>query len=365
MLLNPGCRCRIALGPYERLAVGLAACSHSARVCCTVGITIHSFSNDDHRCQSLPLLAGTVRSVTNAGVDPETAAPPPFALSQLASGLTRSQNGGCDAVDGSRYALVAVALLCVLTLGTAATTLESAVTTDPADEIDIDWDSVPIGQSTAADIREAIEEESSSATDTAETDLDGDSEAPAERDAESDRSAGASSSASDAGDSGSAATAETLWDRLLALFAALLRVLIPIAAILALALLAYRYRERLRGRLTRTSPDDASGILPASRWPDGEPVTAVDRAWVAMVRAAGPERPETMTPAECAVAARESGLNEEAVELITSAFERVHYGGASADDFTESAQRALQRLDGHPEATAAVPIGIATREGPQ
>ncbi|WP_418280353.1 DUF4129 domain-containing protein [Halorubrum sp. DTA98] len=274
-------------------------------------------------------------------------------------------------MESSRYALAAVALLCVLAIGTSATSLESTVTTDPADEIDIDWDRLPIGQSTAADIRDDIQdghEDGDGGVDATDSGVEREAETGsgtgqgsgvdeldgAERDGgtSQDGDAGRDGGAgSDADGPGTTTALPTVWDLLWSLLAALLRVLIPVVVLLALAALAYRYRRRISSLLGRTATPDVRGPESVDRWPDREPSTAVDQAWVRMVRRVDPARPATMTTTECAVAAREAGLDADAVELITSAFERVHYGGEPPAAVADSARTGLQRLGEHGETT--------------
>lgn len=255
-------------------------------------------------------------------------------------------------MDESRYVSVAVALLCVTAIGMSATTLESTVATDPADEIDIDWDRVPLGQDTAADIRDDIEGDRSEEVSSVDAEGGDDSAGGAERDES------ASSGSVEAGTTAASQPEWSLWSALLAV----LRVVIPILVLLILAGIAYRYRDRLLERIEQESTDDRREPPEDGSWPKDEPSTTVDRAWVAMVRRVNPERPATMTPAECAAAARESGLDGEAVDLVTSAFERVHYGGESPEALAEQAQTSLRCFGEDGEPTGVTRADRPTRE---
>lgn len=287
-----------------------------------------------------------------------------------------------------------IALLAITSLSVASTTLETSLTTDPDDEINPDWDSLPIGQGDAAAIQESIEgggEESDDPGDPTDADpddgdtgggADGDPDGEADggddgdgdelggsdgdegegtggddRDAiggggEDGDAAGGSGGGDGAGSGsadgmGPAGDEPSLFDRLVALLSLLLRLLLPIVAILAVAALAYRYRDVLAdffGRGSRTTP--ANEPQPAAgRWPGRPPEHDVDRAWVEMIRRLDPDRPETTTPDECRALARARGVDHDAVESIVSAFERVHYGGCSVDTELDRAREGLRTLE--------------------
>jgi len=142
-------------------------------------------------------------------------------------------------------------------------------------------------------------------------------------------------------------TNRSLFDRLIALLSRLFRLLLPIAAVLAVAALAYRYRDLLAdlfGRDSRTTPATESRPT-AERWPGTTPEHDVDRAWVELIRRLNPNRPETTTPDECRALARVRGADRDAVESIVSAFERVHYGGCSVDAEADRAREGLRALE--------------------
>ncbi|WP_435095575.1 DUF4129 domain-containing protein [Halorubrum sp. N11] len=215
-----------------------------------------------------------------------------------------------------------IALLALTSLSVASTTLETSLTTDPDDEINPDWDSLPIGEDDASAIQESIESGGG----------EGD---------------GGSASGSVDG-AGSAVDEPSLFDRLIALLSQLFRLLLPIVAVLTAAALAYRYRDVLAdffGRDSRTTsatkPRSAAG-----HWPGASPEHDVDRAWVEVVRRLNPDRPETTTPDECRALARVRGVDRDAVESIVSAFEHVHYGGCSVDTEVDRAREGLRALEG-------------------
>lgn len=258
-------------------------------------------------------------------------------------------------MNSSRLAPVAVALLCITALGVSATTLETTLTTDPDEEIDPEYELLPIGQEDALTIQQEMD-----GTDEGDpgNGQDGDPTDESEDDPSDPDESDEESAASDSGDdgtgssddgTGTAPSAPDLLDRLLALLLALLRVLMPAAVVLASLALAVRYRERIAAALAALvasgAPDDRSPVRDEiEAWPPAAPENPVDRAWVTMVRQAGLDRPAVMTPSECAAAAREAGLDPRAVADITDAFERVHYGGRPASAEAERAEDGLRRL---------------------
>ena len=226
-----------------------------------------------------------------------------------------------------------VAALCITAIGVSATTMESSVATDPDDEIDT-YEILPIGQDDAHSLQKQMEGEESS---------DEGGESDAESQAAEDESAAASEEST-----GMGATPPSLLDRLLDLLLALVRFLLAVAVLLVLGGLGYRYRDRIADAFwDMLQPnDDAAAIEYEERsWPEGDPSNAVERAWLELVRRVDPERPAMMTPSECADAAKRAGLESSAVETITTAFERVEYGGVPPDEEEARVEDALEQIE--------------------
>lgn len=268
-------------------------------------------------------------------------------------------------MTGGRLAPLLVALLCFTAIGVSATTLDSTLTTDPDDEIDLEYDRLPIGEEDAADVQDQL----NGSTDPSSTRSDASEEGSGEEttpdtSTEERREGAASGSAGDDGSEGTAAGGDgdtgqgtgsgagtrDLLDRLLALLAAILRVLVPLLVLAALLATAVRYRERIAALLGAILGDDeaptAEAADPGEPWPPTEPANPVDRAWVALVAQVDPDRPALMTPAEVAEAARDAGLDADAVDAITRAFERVTYGGRPPSAEVDRARDGLRRLQG-------------------
>lgn len=242
--------------------------------------------------------------------------------------------------------VTALAVVCVVSIGVSATTLESAVQTDPDDVIDLDWERIPIGEDAAIAVKaEMAENGELHETETpgtegreevdhrqqpgGENQADGRTERLRER---------ALSSAQEAASSPDPFP----WG--------LLRLISAIATLAGVAALGYQYTRR-RGDGNAGSTGSSTAAPP---WPPAGPTTEVDRAWFAMVRRLDVDRPWTRTPTEFAAAAVEAGMDPDAVERVTSAFEDVHYGGAPVTStHRERARAGLGELDIDPEGGLA------------
>lgn len=277
----------------------------------------------------------------------------------------------------SRAIPVVIAVLSISALGVAATTLETTLTADPDEVIDMDSDRVPIGQGSAETLLEEVNsggdeagEPSEAGDGSAEAAVDdgspettgsGDGDAGDRTDPPESGDTGDEIDPSGSGDgpegstgavagenagSGSGAGAEGETGVPRPFLATVLQVLL----VVVLAALAYRYHGALLSALGRRSADVAPETSEASGsdtnpWPGASPSNVVDRAWLAMIQRIEPERPETATPTECVALARDRGADVEAVEAIAMAFERVHYGGVSAVTEESRAREGLRRID--------------------
>ena len=240
-----------------------------------------------------------------------------------------------------------VAVVCVVAMGVSATTLESSVGTDPDDVIDLDWERLPIGERAAVELKAEMAENGDSVE--AERPVPADERVPRPQSRpdpgrQDERRPGGSVDEPQpmAGmDDSPAGTAPETWDPF--------RLLAIVALLAALGVVAYRYGGRFLDRWA--TEENRANPAP---WPPREPRSEVDRAWFAMVRCLDVERPWTRTPAEFAAAAVDAGMDPDAVEKVTAAFEAVHYGGASVTPtLRERARSGLRRLDLEPEGEPA------------
>lgn len=261
------------------------------------------------------------------------------------------------------------AVLCVLSIGVSATTLESSMRTDPDDVIDLDWERVPIGEDTAAEMKQEMQDngdrhapgetgEERTVGGSRRGDVEERSQAESEgREAENAerRQAGNAESqqardgGGQAGQSGATSQQDTgtgipdpfPWNLLWVLAAVVLGVV--------LLLLGYRWA----GRLVPSSRPANGGGEPTP-WPPADPTTDVDRAWITMVGRLDLDQPWTRTPAELAETAIEAGMDPEGVRAVTATFSEVRYGGSAVTEaHRERARSALRRIDPVPEGGPA------------
>lgn len=263
-------------------------------------------------------------------------------------------------MNRSRLSAVVVVVLTLAALGVAATTLETTLTTDPDEEINPNWDRLPIDEQQAAALKGEMRDD--------EPTVDGADSPPDGTDTDS-ATGGAEPDPSPSGTE--PIRLETEGPLTLTEPApeppeeddSLLRSLLPWAVGLFVVLgvvVGFVYRSEI-GRPsiieydsamvspTETTPSTEPAVTESddrpTEWPDCEPATVVDEAWVTMAQQVA-DRPSTTTPAECIGQAREAGHDSEAVEAIATAFERVHYGGHTASEEAPRAQDGLSRLTG-------------------
>jgi len=247
----------------------------------------------------------------------------------------------------SNVASVAVALLCVLAFGMAGTSLESAVSTEPDEVIDVDYDEVPIGQERGETIKQSVSNDQNGEQTNPSSDRDGSSSENAKK------SDGGETQPDTGGTDGERTVGygePSLLDRLLSLLRALLAVVLPVLAVVISAALLYRYRHRLAALLGILANDsggapDHSGDESTEPWGGAEPSSVVDWVWLDLVRRIDLDRPETKTPAEVQAAAVRSGMDSGAVETVTRTFRDVHYGDEElSDGRRQRVNRSAERL---------------------
>lgn len=287
-------------------------------------------------------------------------------------------------MNAESYLTVLLAVCCIGAAGVSATTLDSTISQTPDDVIDVDFSKLPIGEDQGASVKGAVQGEGSPSQ--AGSGGDGSPESPADDSSDSDgqsdggspQEAGAGSSGGQDGEdgsetggsSGSGSSGGSANDgssggsgpgtgpgsgtsplSLLEWFLALLRRLLPLLVLLALAALAYRYRRHLVALglavVAVLGGDDEGRSTNASEWPSERPDNEVHRAWLSMVAETDIEEPRTRTPSQCAAAAIEANLDPSAVRTLTDVFEEVRYGERPVtDERRERARDGLQRLRG-------------------
>jgi hypothetical protein len=294
-------------------------------------------------------------------------------------------------MNGDTLGTLALALVCVLALSVTASAVQSAVSTSPDDAIDVDTGSMPVSQEDAANIERKVQGNSKGSTGGAEeqTDTDAastDSEESAatqsgerqsadrgEVDASTARSDGDRSesgprvaggdsseqqsgegaggsggggssenggdansggeSHSDEGSSGRQYREASLLERLFSLLADLLDRLLsalPLLALLIVAALAVRFRDRILDRLRGSAGTrGGTGSGRTDRVTNPVPQHGVAEAWAELLTAIDRSRDPTASPAECAREAVRAGFDPDGVRTLRKVYEEVRYGDAA------------------------------------
>ncbi|MFC6826996.1 DUF4129 domain-containing protein [Halopelagius fulvigenes] len=250
-------------------------------------------------------------------------------------------------------ATLVVAFACITSVGVASTTLQSSVSSTPDEVINVGHDLIPLSQSDTGTLKRAMTGEEGSGGASTKKSSDGSmtkqasggdgseqrhqrrddgSSGQQQKDVEKNKPAGSSSSEGNqpeqsVGGIGEIPDPGQSWLPLL-------------AAVLVLALLVY-YRDRVASFLEPpegNDPDEPVGV-PA-------PKNDIERAWLTVVGATRVDNPWRKTPAECAAAAVENGLDPDAVQRIRRVFEEVKYGEREVtEDRRDEVRRNLARLD--------------------
>lgn len=291
-------------------------------------------------------------------------------LGLMVTSARGTQVGGGE-MNGHRYLILLLAFGCIIAVGTSATTLNSSLSTDPDDVIDIEYKYLPVGEDTGERLKQAGQADASGQERAQTSGGGGDDQA---RNEQSDDAGGSQGSSGQDGADLSPGSGQSqtqgpgMGEALQSLLDLLRRLLVLLVALVALAL-AYRYRDRLLGLVLVVDEwfvdrsETRRGSV-TSPWPRTQPTNDVHRAWLAMVQRANPDRPRSRTPAECARAAIDAGLDSETVESLTTLFEEVRYGDRPVtDERCERAREGLRDLDRHTAPSGGQPGSIGDRRG--
>lgn len=260
------------------------------------------------------------------------------------------------------YLTILVAVFCIAAAGLSAATLDSTLTTNPDDVIQLDYDKLPIGIDDAAEIDNEVKSNKGdgqeqggggnsgdSSADNSDSDDPGSASSSGTKPDQQSGGGGGADGQDGAGGSGDGQSGrgDTIPWRLIDL----LRPLLGLLAIAAFLLLGYRYRRQLlaaglavRGLVARD--DDGKTTRTRDGWPPGRPDDEIHLAWLRMATALDLDRPYARTPIEVGEAAVAAGLDADAVSTLTKLFRDVRYGGAPAsDDRIDLARESLRSLD--------------------
>lgn len=247
-----------------------------------------------------------------------------------------------------RLLSLAVLGCCLLTLATAAGSIDSAVGTDPDDAVDYESGLLPVGEDRVGDIKRQLQGRESSTNDGGTDDGQSSSSTPAPS-GESSQNAAAESGdgGEDAGERGPGDRRQQVpddegqpgtgsgpggtdgWlDWLRSLLQTLLR-FAPGLLLLALSTAVYRHRDRLRRRLAALRDrfaDEQAGDSDGGERERPTPSNPVEVAWYRTMAEFDLAADRSRTPEECARQAVERGAARAAIEPLTEVFTEVRYG---------------------------------------
>lgn len=232
------------------------------------------------------------------------------------------------------YASAGVTVVCILLLVVTSTTLGATVPTQPAEAIDLDYESLPVEGEDVAELNRQLDRtQPSPADDQPQSSAEVDGDQASEQEPKASQT-GAQRSVEDATVQVTKHTpAEPgVVDRLLAflqsLFAMLLSVVPLVVGLAALGVVA-RYRHTLYDRV-RSSGDPPADDERVSRG-SPDPANDIEAAWYEMIAALDLAHRDELTPRELRAQARGIG-DSESVATLTRLFEEVTYGGAPVTD---------------------------------
>ncbi|WP_254538897.1 DUF4129 domain-containing protein [Halomarina litorea] len=232
-----------------------------------------------------------------------------------------------------RVVSLGVILAVIVAMGVSATTLESSLSSNPDEVIDLDYENIPLGQDAVRDAKDEVEQNKENPNPT------GDPRTMPEQKPTEVQAGGGGPSDDGPGEE------RSLLDRLLDLLMQLLPFLLALLALLVLAALARRYGRRLLALLLALVPQDGTESTDDDVTWTPHPRNDIERAWLSMLDRAGVQRPRQMTPAECANQAVAAGLDPDGVQRLRTAFEKVRYGGGEVtDEDARQAREGLRRM---------------------
>ncbi|MBX0287807.1 DUF4129 domain-containing protein [Halomicroarcula sp. F28] len=258
-------------------------------------------------------------------------------------------------MNTERILSAGMAIVVIAAVGLSASTLSASMTTDPSDAVDVQWELLPLGEDSQGEIEAAAQDvderyrqgdgggdakqPDSKAGDGSQEGQErgdpGDPESQNEQAGESDRRADSAGQQGDEQAGGSASNSDS------GLAPGDWPLLLWLGLVLAVVILAYRYRERLRRAIWGDPADPGTDPLAPA------PQNDVERAWVELVERAGVDRPRTRTPRDCARRAVERGFDPGQVDRLRRTFEDVRYGTQPpSDEQARLARETLASLDG-------------------
>jgi hypothetical protein len=256
-------------------------------------------------------------------------------------------------MNWERIVDVGFAVALVFAFGVSAAAMDSAVTTDPNDVIDLETHLLPIGADQMGELKQEVVEPTDEPPETDDEEQRQSSGESSEQQVEREQAgAGDATVQSSQSDSQAGTTSEIDWLQWL------LRQLLLVALLLLCAVgavvvgvVAGRNRDRLRELLGALlarlgfGDDDTGETLEETTRSEPDCSNEVTRAWYDMVCCLGLDCEQSKTPDECAAAAVEAGHDPAVVRAITEAFQCVRYGDHPVtDDLVAQARAAAERI---------------------
>lgn len=249
---------------------------------------------------------------------------------------------------------VGLAVALVFAFGVSAAAMDSAVTTDPNDVINLDTNLLPVGADQFGELKQEVVEPTATDDDTGDRDQRRSGSGQSDQQVEQKQvgAGDATVQSGGASESQTSTTPEIDWLQwLLRHLLQLALLLLGVIGAVVTGVLAGRNRDRLRelfdallARLGLVGTDEGTVTEPdASTRPECS--NEVARAWYEMVCCLGLDGESAKTPDECAARAVDAGYDPDAVRAVTEAFQSVRYGGYPVtEDLVARTRAAVERI---------------------
>lgn len=250
-------------------------------------------------------------------------------------------------METDRILSAVVAVLCILSVGFASTTLDASVDTKPEDVIDIDYDKLPINPQEAEEFKgENVKTADPEATGTPSEKSEQETAKPEPKSGDGNEQQKKQSAGQDTTESqgegdgmGPRIVEESLLDKLLDL----LMTLLPFVLIGAVLAVVIKKRQTIASWLETA---DRETTTTSEQTVVATPENEVYQAWHEVASVIPYDQRKSMTPDEVADAVRDDvELDDEVLMELMKTFKRIRYGGdaLTAED-RELASRVQEQL---------------------
>jgi len=244
-----------------------------------------------------------------------------------------------------RLSTVGLVCCCVVALGLLSTSMTATVHTTPDDAINLRYRDIPLGAGTVANLKSQLVPGSGTTRDAVSTGSGGAGSRVAARHVAGTGSTAPVGGAGSRSQGGTGLRTPSLLERLLDWLAwlegLLLRLLVPLGLLVAVALVV-RFRSRLVDLLRTASGAGDGAVTAAAASSPGvpRPLDEVAADYLELVSRLGlVDRPST-TPRECEARAVATGAEPASVDRLVGLYEQVRYGGLPVTDRRRASSRA-------------------------